>query len=148
MLFGGSASRASLLFLSHLARVKGLFWMRCTIDCLVFSAFTYLCSFLIPILGHTGQRESPGDLSLCCSLNPKVPSLLVFCCLTLCVFLTIILCVISRLFSCAWQKEWNKCVYSSSWSQKVSLVGYIVRRQLAGFTDGLDVGCDREDTEW
>lgn len=36
---------------------------------------------------------------------------------------------------------------SSSWSQKVSLVGYVVRRQLAGFTDGLDVGCDRKDTE-
>lgn len=36
---------------------------------------------------------------------------------------------------------------SSSWSQKVSLVGYVVWRQLAGFTDGLDVGCDGKDTE-
>lgn len=117
---------------------------------LIASLFSFHLSVLLLNSNSWTHRTTrkPWDPSQCCSLSPKVPSLLIFCCLTLCVFLTLILCVISRLFSCAWQKEWNKCVYSSSWSQKVFLVGYIVWRQLAGFTDGLDVGCDRKDTEW
>lgn len=126
-----------------------------TITCLVFWVgdfvffLIYLCTSLIPILGHTGQWESPSNSSLCCLWVPRS-----LACLPSAVHLygsfltTSFMCDIQGVQLCLAERIETSVFTSSSWKQKVSLTGYIVQAQLAGFTDGLDMGCDRKDTEW